>query len=483
MAEVAEKGMQETMQMTRAWALVIAKILEYIARRKENRDKTAGIRDLAKCIREGHGVSNFAIQGKGMAEMVKAELLRKGIPYFETGPDSILIKNIDLDKVKETNRSCLITRCNYYQVVGADEMENAIARNAKIKDKGVTEITGLSFYEMECLKHKCNDISKGFTVGVKGTEDGTYDILIRSNKIYEYDPKRTDFCEASSRFIMSLYGPNSQTKIKQIEDDAKTDKLIAGLKNNDKEHWLVSADDPSRYVHFYPIKDDENNLLKTRFEYCERYPGKDKNGKFVMLSKTLNTRDSDEADYEVELVRATDRIKNKAIINDQTEFEEHLSTLERTVNPDRTEKSEYQAHIAMGERELTDKINVMIKTSFDDKERSPVEMFRRYREDFCKIMEFLQQGKVPDGFAEKDMEELQAIVEKRDMNLNDYTMALEKYKQMEISGRDARVMSKDKVQASRNETDSALRKDKLDRSEEEKDNNPSKDRDSEERSM
>ncbi|MGN0241966.1 MAG: hypothetical protein ACI4CS_09795, partial [Candidatus Weimeria sp.] len=297
MAGTPEAGMQETMRLTKAWAEIIEKILNYFARREENREKNAGMRELAKRVREGHGV-NFPIQGEGIADMVKAEFLRNGIAKFDTGRTSVLIDDADLDKAREIQRRCLIAKSNYYQVVGYEEMENAIAGNPKIHDKGVTEIKDLSFYEMECLKHKCNDISKGFTVGVREKEDGRYDLIIRSNKLYEKNPVKTDFCEASARFIMSLYGPNSEIKTKQIEDDAKTDALIADLKNDGKEHWLVSADNPNRYVHFYPLLDEEGNVKKSMFEYKEFYPGRDKNGKAVMLERQMNAMGSDGADYE-----------------------------------------------------------------------------------------------------------------------------------------------------------------------------------------
>lgn len=477
MAGTAEKGMQETMRLSREWADIIAKILEYIARRQENRDKTAGMRELARWLKEGHGCINQPIQGKGMAEMVKQELLSQHIPFFETGPDSILIKNTDQEKVKEINRQCLLTRGNYYQVAGADDLENAIARNSKIKDKGITEIKGLSFYEMECLKHKCNDVSKGFTVGVRERDDGKFDLVVRSNKVYEYNPERTDFCEASARYAMSLYGPNSQTKIKQIEDDARTDVLIAGLKEDENEHWLVSADDPTRYVHFYPVKDAEGNIENTRFDYVERYPVKGRDGQPVMKDVHMSTFDSKDPNYEVELIRATDRIKNKVIIDDPDTFNEHLSTLNRTVEPERMEKSYHQAQVAKGEKELTDKMNVMIKNSFGDKRMSPQEAFRRYREDFINIMEHLKAGKVPDGFAEADMKDLQVIVDKREMNLNDYDLAISKYKAMDIEGHDAKAKSKEEIASSRENTNKALRKDDLKKKQQNMTKEKEKDRD------
>ena len=172
---------------------------------------------------------------------------------------------------------------------------------------------------------------------------------------------------------------------------------------------------------------------------------KGRDGQPVMKDVHMSTFDSKDPDYEVELIRATDRIKNKVIIDDPDTFNEHLSTLNRTVEPERMEKSYHQAQVAKGEKELTDKMNVMIKNSFGDKRMSPQEAFRRYREDFINIMEHLKAGKVPDGFAEADMKDLQVIVDKREMNLNDYDLAISKYKAMDIEGRDSKAKSREEI--------------------------------------
>lgn len=463
-SSVAEKQMNLTLRLIAAIADFVARAMEADAKKQINRDKYAGIRNLGKAIGEGRGTV-YTIQGNGLEAAVKQRLDEKGIFYLPSGngDSGILIDRADRDAVAAVNRECLIAKSNYYQVVGKDEMEDAIARSPKIKDKGILEIKGLSFYEMECLKHKCNDISKGFTVGVQQQENGTYNMVVRTGKVYEYDPERTDFCEAAARYAMSLYGPNFQVKVQQIQDDARTDVLIAGLKDDDKEHWLMSANRSDRYVHFIPERDENGNITKHRFEYVELSKHIGKNGRPIWTPEVKNERDSNDQDYEVELLRATDRINDKVIIDDPVVFGEMMTSPEKVVDTDRKQKTFEQARTAEGERIIADKINVMIKNSglIDMSKLTPQQAFEKYRAEFAMILTAAKERKFLDGYDKKDVVDITHTAIEHNMDLGAYEEAMDRWNAMNIDEREAKRQRVKTVEASKEETDRQIRKENI----------------------
>lgn len=455
--ETAQSAIQSAGKITKATAEMIARILDALADMIQKNDQGASARALAKWIKEGNGIYTYDIQGRYMKDMVMAELERQKVPYVKDLTGKLIVRDVDLEKVKEVNRQCLIAKGDYYQVVNSDELEDAIARTEKIRNKNVIEIKGLNGYEMENLKRKCNDISKGFMIGEHKNPDGSYNAMLHSQKAYEMNPCRTDFCEAAVKHVMSLYGPNGVTKIHQLENDAAMAKKIAALKDDDRTQWLVSADDPSRYVEFYTEKDESSGRAVAKgFRYVEDRP--DRRGK--THPEVLMDLKSTDPDYDVELIRATDRIMNKAIISDYESFEEHRKTKERTVEPERLEKTREQYAVSQAETTIADRMNSMIKTaSFDEKYRDyPADGFKSYRNEVFAIMDGLEKGQAVEPYRDEDMQALKETMDEAGISPADYRISIQKLMSMEVTEREAYAVSKEEVKESKEKTSQYITK-------------------------
>ena len=464
----AETEMQQTLKLIAAVFHWLDRRFENLRKILENYNLTAGIKELAKAIKDKNAVVYY-VRGEGLDAAVKKKMLQAGIAFIPEkdadGREALVVSRGSLDRINEINDQCLIEQSMFYQAVGGKRMEDVLARDKGFKNKGIFELDGLSFYDMECLKNKCNDISKGFTVGIDKNEDDTYRVVLRQSKVFEINPKKTDFCEAAARYVMSLYGPNRETKMKQIDDDSRTDLEISKKRDEKKEFWVVSQDRTDQYIHFFPSYDEDHNITGYQFEYQERKADKELNRDNQKSSgyECMSMHDDSEKTFDVEFIRAADRLKNKVIITDPTQFAEHLNTPEKKYQTDRTEKTIHQAVVSEGEKMLTNKINTMIKTTaFKEKEKlSAKEAFDRYRKNYVEIMEALKEGKVPDGYNEADMQELATIVYNQDMKLDDYKFAMQKFATLDIDARDAKAYSKEKVEESEKNLDSVIRKDSL----------------------
>lgn len=456
MADTAQKNMNNATKVMTAATQALINFMQAIAKILEDRGRYAPQREMAKWIKNGGGILDYKIQGRGISGMFENELKKAKVIYFKTSDGNLMIRNCDLNKINDINRKCLVARSNYYQEVGLDEFEDAIA-DSDIEDKELFKIHGLSYIEMECLKRKCNDISRGFMVGVKKNEEtGQYDVAVYGKKVCEYNPERTDFCEAGLAYAFSLYGPNQETKMQQILDDAEMDKTIAGLRNKEGMYYLVSDIDPSKYVMF--SKDSSKGALE--FEYCERHKNKD--GKWeTEIKQRLDTSDKD---FDVELVRCTDQIKNKVLLDNDTDFTAFLNnSLEKTTS--RLEKTREQRAISNAESKFADKINVMIKTvNFKDgnnKELSSEQKFNLYRNEVKKIVQGIKTGQTPLGYEDTDMKELGDIFKDAGVDIREYDQAISAFTDMNIETYIPEKKTKEEVKRSTDKMDEFIRKDRM----------------------
>lgn len=459
MADTAQKNMNNATKVMTAATQALINFMNSIAKILEDRGRYAPQREMARWIKNGGGILDYKIQGRGISGMLENELKKAEIIYFKTSDGNLVIRNCDLEKINDINRKCLVARSNYYQEVGLDEFENAIA-DSDIENKELFKVQGLSYVEMECLKRKCNDISRGFMVGVKKNEEtGQYDVAVYGKKVCEYNPERTDFCEAGLAYAFSLYGPNQETKMQQILDDAEMDKTIAGLRDKEGMHYLVSDIDPSKYVMF--SKDTSTGALE--FEYCERR--KNKEGKWeTEIKQRLDTNDKD---FDVELIRCTDQIKNKVLLDNDTDFTAFLNnSLEKTT--DRLNKTKEQRAISNAESKFADKINVMIKNRhFKDSgndELTSEQKFNLYRKEVKTIVENMKSGTTPFGYEEADMNELKDIFKDAGVDIRDYDQAISAFTDMNIETYIPEKKTREEVDKSAKRMDEFIRKDNLETS-------------------
>lgn len=464
MAEVAEQTLKAGVKVTSATVDAMVRFLEAIAKMADDRAKTAAKREMAKWIKGGGGLVSKELQGSVRNEVL-AQARLKGIdPIVNPRDGALIIRDCDEATIDQINREVLIKRSNYYQEVPAPELEDAVARSQK-GSKDMFRITGLDPLEAECLKRKCNDVSRGFMVGAEPVdpETGKCSLTLINSKVCEYNPKGTDFCEAALRAAFSQYGPNKDIKEKQIKNDMAMKDRIAELRVKDGTHWLVSEFNPNEYIEFNRNKETG----KLSFEYKRRTLDKE-SGKYVLQPEMM--LDTDDPDFEVELARCTDRIKNKILLDDEAQFEKYTNgDLKET--SDRLNKSKDQLAISRAEDKFTDKINLMVKDKYIERVKSSEltsqEKFETYRKGIKEIVSAMKDGEIPSGYKDEDVQELYDILEEGGTDINHYKDAIDHFSGLQVEMYKAEKHSKEEMEQAKKDYRENGRGTAIDREEDE----------------
>ncbi len=465
----SEQDFQNAVRFSKATIDMVANFLKSLIEFLEKNHEYEPYRKMLKWLKDAEGKNmpvQYTIKNKCHDE-VKAELYKLGVPHILLTDGNILIRPEDVDIVREINREVNIAKGNYFQEVDAVEFENAIATFDKIKDKSIFELQNLNEYELEVLKNKINNISKGLMVGVKHKDTDHNNVLVQSSKVFDMDKTdryTNDVCKAFLAMKFSLYGLNADTKIAQIDADKKMDEQIAALKGNPDTHYIVGADDSfkaqesedrsKKYLEIDEhgfrfhvvtrghINADEYDPLK---EYQKgeavMYNGNPyvaaKDGILAPPGTGLWVEDTaivddipeggsvsiNDIDYELELQRFSDQILNKAIIEDKTILNNHLVADVRTITTDRPEKTLRQMDIATAEKLMIDKINKMIKAKAAAETYIPLDAqdaFSYYTDEASKILQAALNHKVPEGYKNRDIQELYGICKEKNVDFAHY---------------------------------------------------------------
>ncbi len=392
--EANDKLVKYEISMIQEFFKLLAEKLKSLMKEAEFKDQHISQIQMCKFLAAGNFGIGYRVADNSYIELTK-ELQRRCIPFLSMPNMRLLyIKEDDLAKIKEIHRDVHILKSNYYQMVEADELEAVVARS-NVKDKQLLTIKGLNKYEMEVLKNKCNDITKGFMIGVKERVDQNgnlaYDVTVRTSKIYSEDYNETDFVEAYMRAQFSLYGPNMFTKMKQVDADEKMDQRIASFKKDPNKHYVASVDSTNTFLEFN--------------KYGLSYYSRSKDGGYVLNNQIF----SDDVNYESELQRYLDTLPNKVIFDNDKDLRTHLSTFKRNFNPERPEKSVIEEKFSLVSKDICDQIDKMIKTriktdniQFD----SPDKLFTYYQTEAANIMQAFIAQKILPGYETKDFAEM-----------------------------------------------------------------------------
>ena len=405
-----EQNVKNAGNMIKSFAEWLQQIYKNIADALEFSSKNAAQKELGKLAREGHGIYAYSIKGD-VAGALMFNLEKRGIAYAKLKNDAILIKESDLERVRDLNREVLITRGNYYQEVPAEEYENAIARYDPLKDKEVLYIKNLDKYEYEALKNKCNDISRGFTIGTVENPDGkTYNLMIRSAEIYKNAPEGkkqpTDFCKAYLKANLSLYGPNMAVKKKELDADDILDKKIEELKKSDSVYYIIGADKSGQYI----------EMNRKEFQF---YQTTIENGKRV--DNLISECDKDDPNYDYELQRCMDKLKSRAILDNAEELGKHLATRERNIEAERDERGIQEVSNSMANDMIADKIDEMIRPLIKETDRDRgTSQFLVYERTASEILREAATGKESGKYSHDALEEIRNIARDKSVDIESY---------------------------------------------------------------
>ncbi len=431
--EVAENNYRNVGEFFKTTNETLLKVLMALIAFLETEAKYGPQKEFAKWIRQNGSCCFYNTQGKCINDLIR-ELDEKQIPYLRlsNNEDKIIIKTPDLEKVKDINRMILIGRTNYYQEVDALEMENAIASIDKINNKELLTLHNLDFYETEVIKNKCNDISKGFMVGISQEEDNENlnSISITTERLLTDDPEKKDFCKSYLQAMHSLYGPNHDTKVEEIKDDIRINNMIANLRGTNDSKFVAGADEKN-FKHYI-------ELNSTGFIAYSVGKGKDNED---LIERVVGRCDIDDPNYDSELQRYLAEIKNKVVLNNSTELSMHL-TGSGKYDSKRTQKTRDQELISKHEDEACDLIDKMIKERLGDSfgQMDPTEKFEAYAGEVIAIIDGAING-VECPYPKKEVENLKAIYDQTNAT-SSYKTVMEKIeeykKEMNIEHHNAR---------------------------------------------
>ncbi len=432
----AKDNFDDSMQYMRALAETVAKVLDML---KDAIDQDIRYKDKVWMLKNMKQCEMYPVKGKCLNEL-KTDLDKKGIPYidFNTGRNELYIKRDNLEEVQDINKQILITRTNYYQEVPGDDLERAIAKSPAVKDKDILSLHNLNKYQCEVLKNKCNDITKGFMVGVNKDDEISSTISVHAPWTISDDLDKTDFCKAYLEMAFSLHGPNAVLKMQQVDADEKLDKEVESLKGCKDTHYVIGVDDPTKYIE---LNANGFEMHRLRIENGE------------IKNSQVTTVDKDSPDYEKELQKCMDSIYNKAVIDNEETLQKHINIKERNVETNRPEKNKEQKILSRMETDLSSQINKMIKTGPKAemlKECAKTgfanEAFELYQQEAKKILTAVIDKTPLIGYEDKDVKKMEQLFKDAKADPSDYKSVLGALQGYDVEQHRARdeVKEKDK---------------------------------------
>lgn len=443
--EIAEISFDNTTKFTENMLKALEKFLRQFGIALEEGAKDAPQKALAKWIKQGKGVRQHPVQGGCMGEM-QAEMRRLGIAYVACKNDVFIVKQTDIERVRELNHDILLARTNYFQEAEIKDFEDAIANFSKQKNKDVLTLHGLDEYTLEVIKNKSNNIAKGFTVAHSKEKDkDTYSACVSAARVISLKEvqsgKRTeykkDFCRATLETMLSLYGPNEEIKKQQIRDDEAFDKKIQELKNNKKTHYIVG-------------EFNKDKVIEITAEGFTFYDYKRKNSVISQISK-------DDINYEGELQVAMDCIYNKILISGPDKYSEYMN---KETNADekseRTVRNKAQADISIAEKDVAIQIDRMIKDRLIKEgyvgedgsiKISTENVYEKYLSEASKILTSLKNGEELKDYNKEDIEKIKKTANHFRMEFSAYGKSIEKLTEYSFEVHKARpYKNKEKIQ-------------------------------------
>lgn len=424
----ARENFDDSVKFIKAIQETILEIIKNFTEYAEFNAKYAAEKEMAKWIHDGNMPMPYKVRGKCDMELVE-ELRSQGIPHLYLLNHTLYVKPEDMNRVEEINQHILLVKGNYYQETDTNLLENAIAASPKVKDKNIITLHGLNKYQCEALKNKCNNITKGFMVGV-AEENGCYSLSIHAPWTISNDVEKVDFCKAYSEMALSLYGLNSVLKEKQIEADEKLDKQVASLKGCVDTHYVIGVDDPSKYIELNAngFELHRIRLINGEIKNCE-----------------VSSVDVNNPDYEVELQKCMDGIFNKTVIDNEDKLHEHLNIRQRNIDTNRPEKNAEQTKISEMEDALVEKANEMIKTGpIADSlfSMNPQDAFIAYQNEMKTIFTKIAEGQPVIGYRDEDINILKDTFAKADVDPKDYLVAVNSLQKYQIEMHKAKELEK-----------------------------------------
>lgn len=448
MDQVGESVQQQMNRIYQAVLKELQNLFDYFSKLFEK--KFDAQQEMLKYLKKNGRSSLYDIPPSLLPE-VRAELNARKIPYIplesvNKDKTQLIIRFPDEKIVDEITRKILIARGNYFQEVNNVEFENVMATSPNVSNRNIITVHGLTPYQADELKNKCNNISKGFMIGVEERDDGKVDISCSENHLYSKD--RKDFCRAYVQEMIAMNGPLVQMKLEMRDANLRVEDEIGKLAHDEGTQYVVSSSRANRMTYI--------ELNKTGFEVHECHQDPDDPSKII--NEQTRTVLKTEKNYDLELQRETDKIWGKVIVNDGEELFKYLQNDKETAEHIKEQYPSFDETTwrkAEAQIKLVNQIDKMVKKKLGDmEEKTPEEKFEAYKSEYVTVLSYhmgiSDRKEKLEGYSKEDMNDLERIYEEnQDLNPDEYQLALEVIKNSELECHAARAKEKEEIKAAR----------------------------------
>lgn len=347
----------------------------------------------------------------------------------------------DFKKIAMMEDIVLKARTNFYMETDEASLEDAVARvhekNPKLGDVLFT-IKDLDIYESEALMNKCNNIGKGFTVGVSRYEDENGDIT--ENKTIPaaalYKKNGNDFCRAIFFMNTSLYGANERIKKEQMDYDFEIQRQLSNLEELPEpcEYIVASAEHPdTEYL----------KISKSGFSYTH-------NGTTEVISDSYPTGEKN-PNYASMLQKCLSQVFDKRSFTSVSSFRKYIEDEEwKNIRPEGDEDCVKKER---AQKNVATKLDAIARSRIDmNKDISPESRYMEYLRELEKLVKAIKE-KDPSEYDKEKFEEIEEKLSYAGIDISVFDKPLEKMLEKGVTTRNAMKLNREIVKESQENTE------------------------------
>lgn len=423
MASAAEQTSKQLVDLIKKMVEALERHLKDLAQQKAASESYAYASIIDKYVQDGGQIKGYFLSDdKLYNKHLAQELRKKDMPFIEynvNGRTVLAIRDCDAEEFAKVQEQTKINEQRYFQMVGKEEMAATFEGSQRIpeKDKKFLTIDGMDKTMAQMLANKCNDITKGFMVGINKNEKST-DLMVHAKRTIVLGKPQgknvysQDFCRAYLAAAFSGYGPNREKNMEQLKIDENLNKKIKEF-DGPGEMWITGQDDVDTVI----------KVTEQGFERMLVEPGFDEDGKSVTTYKIVEKHDFDEENYIKNLDVALAGIFDEVILTSKDETDKHISGVEKQ-HSERPQKTKDERKRSFNETVVCDKADYLIKEALEKtpffKERDPVAQFDEYRRMAHQLFEGILVNNRPVWIETQKFEEFKTVLKERDFDVKEY---------------------------------------------------------------
>lgn len=385
-------------------------------------------RALDEYVKGGGEIKGYIYNDELLLKHLKEELKSRDVPFIEysiNGQKIVAIRESDEELYNQVLQETKQNEQRYFQILSKEEMAKSIENAQRLSDeeKEFLTLDGLDNTMAQMLANKCNDITRGFMVGVD-VNDSTTDFMVHTRQtIVLGEPKNDkvysqDFCRAYLAATFSGYGPNHEKNAEQLKIDEKLNKKIKNFKGPG-EMWITGQDDTDTV-----LKVTENG-----YERIGVTPMPDTNGQLRFVYNILERHSSSEPDYRKNLDVSLAGIFDECVMSSKAEVDAHIQGIEKQ-HSERPQKTKEEKQRSYNETVICDKADYLIKETLNKtpffKDKSADLQFDDYRQMAHQLFEGVLVNNRPVWIEATKFEGFKALCEDKVFDVTEYMEGIDK---------------------------------------------------------